>query len=123
MDQMKRAAVGAFSLALAIMLAAFGAHGLEGKVTPERLETWATGGQYHLLISVVLLFLGWLSYDRPKLTKPFWVMFAGMCVFSGSLYALVLSDIGVFGAITPIGGVLMIAASIWCGLVLFKDRS
>jgi uncharacterized membrane protein YgdD (TMEM256/DUF423 family) len=90
---------------------AFGAHGLEGTVPPARLETWETAARYHLVHAVALLFLA----GRPG-RWAFRLMTAGIAVFSGSLYALVLLDLPRLGAVTPVGGLMLIAG--WSTIVL-----
>lgn len=99
--------------ALAVMTGAFGAHGLEDKVTPERLETWRTAAHYHLVHAVAL----GLVAAHPETPKWAGILFtAGILVFAGSLYLLVLLDKGWLGAITPIGGLCLIAG--WIALAL-----
>ena len=100
----------------AVALAAFGAHGLKGKVAPEMLETWKTAAHFHLVQSVALLALAKGAAASAAPTTAFKLMAAGTAVFSGSLYLLVLTDVKKLGAITPIGGVLMIMG--WLALVL-----
>ena len=97
---------GLWLLATAIIFGAFGAHGLQALVTPERLETWDTAVRYHVWISFFLL-----ASARTSFQTSDWVyrlVVVGLLVFSGSLYLLVLFDIPILGAITPIGGILMI---------------
>lgn len=97
---------GLWLLATAIIFDAFGAHGLQASVTPERLETWDTAVRYHVWISLFLLAIARTSFQTSD-----WVyrlVVVGLLVFSGSLYLLVLFDTPLLGAITPIGGVLMI---------------
>ena len=97
---------GLWLLATAIIFGAFGAHGLQASVTPERLETWDTADRYHVWISLFLLAIARTSFQTSD-----WVyrlVVVGLLVFSGSLYLLVLFDTPLSGAITPIGGVLMI---------------
>ena len=97
---------GLWLLAMAIILGAFGAHGLQALVTPERLETWDTAVRYHAWMSLFLIAVAGTSFQISD-----WVyrlVVAGLVVFSGSLYLLVLFDIPILGAITPIGGILMI---------------
>lgn len=98
--------------ALAVGLGAFGAHGLEDLLTrTSRVETWKTAASYHLIHSVVLLVLALRPAWRPL---P-WILFAsGIAVFSGSLYLLCLTDTGWLGAITPIGGLLLVGG--WISL-------
>jgi uncharacterized membrane protein YgdD (TMEM256/DUF423 family) len=89
--------------ALAVAAGAFGAHGLAGHVPPERLDTWKTAAAYQLAHSIVLLVL---AERRHRL--PFVLFTVGIVLFSGSLYALVLLDQPLLGAITPLGGVAFI---------------
>src|SRR5210317_2021292 len=98
-------------LALAIALGAFGAHGLEFMVTDERLVTWETAVRYQAWLSLVLIGLGLSRLSQARWVFP--LLVSGMCIFSGSLYLFVLLDLPILGAITPIGGVLMMI-----GLVL-----
>lgn len=100
--------------ALAVAAGAFGAHALADHVTEARLETWRTAAHYHLLHAVMLAFVSTL--ERPKL--PTILFTAGIVIFSGSLYLLVLLDMGILGAITPIGGVCFISgwlSLLWAG--------
>ncbi len=97
---------GLWLLAMAIIFGAFGAHGLQALVTPERLETWDTAVRYHAWMSLFLIAVAGTSFQISDWVYRFVV--AGLVVFSGSLYLLVLFDIPILGAITPIGGILMI---------------
>lgn len=98
--------------ALAVALGAFGAHALRDHVTAERLVTWSTATHYHLVHAVVLLVLASLPAPR-RLT--FTLITAGIVLFSGSLYALVLLDLPILGAVTPLGGVAFISG--WLSLL------
>jgi uncharacterized membrane protein YgdD (TMEM256/DUF423 family) len=102
---------GLYLLAFAIALGAFGAHGLESVVTEERLMAWETAVRYQAWLGLVLVGLGLSSLRFARWVFP--LLVAGTFIFSGSLYLLVLIDLPVLGAITPIGGVLMMG-----GLVL-----
>ena len=94
---------------LAVTAGAFGAHALSGHVPPERIETFRLAARYQLIHAALLVAIG-LSGDRLA-SRPAKVaivsLFAGVFVFSGSLYILVLSGQGFWGAITPLGGVLL----------------
>jgi uncharacterized membrane protein YgdD (TMEM256/DUF423 family) len=110
-------AFAAVNVALAVAIGAFGAHGLRGRVPEAAIETLRTGQAYHLTMSVALLacahFVGaWRS-----------VLAAGILVFAGSLYALALSGVRVWGAVTPVGGALMIAAWLWLAVGQAKHKS
>ncbi len=97
--------MGAFGVAAG----AFGAHALKEQVSPERLTVWETGARYHLIHAVVLLFLALLPEQKSPFPKAtFWLFFAGILIFSGSLYGLVLLDLPKLGMVTPVGGLCLI---------------
>lgn len=91
--------------AFGVMFGAFGAHVLEGRVTPERLQTWETASRYHLIMAVALLVLVNLPQVPRRAVRA---IAAGTLIFAGSLYLLVLLDRPWLGAITPLGGLLLI---------------
>lgn len=103
--------LGALAAALAVMTGAFGAHGLEGRVSPERLATFETGVLYHLVHALALLFAGWAATQWPEwqIHGAAYLFLTGIVLFSGSLYVLVLTDTPWLGAVTPLGGVAFIA--------------
>jgi len=97
---------------VAVATGAFGAHGLRAWVTPERLAVWHTAVLYHLVHALGLLALGLLALQLGEFTGSLrwaaWCLLAGIILFSGSLYALVLTDTPWLGAIAPVGGVAFI---------------
>jgi uncharacterized membrane protein YgdD (TMEM256/DUF423 family) len=103
---------GALVLALGVAAGAFGAHGLRRIASPESLETWRTAAHYQMLHGLGLLLIAaiWSHVSPMSASWAAGLMLAGIVVFSGSLYALVLTGTRVLGAITPVGGLLMIAA-------------
>ena len=108
---MRRNAVAAAALLglLAVTAGAFGAHALSGHVAAERIETFRLAARYQLIHAALLVILG-LAGDRLRgrtFDIAIGAFFAGIVVFSGSLYTLVLSGEGLWGAVTPIGGVLL----------------
>jgi uncharacterized membrane protein YgdD (TMEM256/DUF423 family) len=113
-------ACGALILACGVAAGAFGAHGLRRMVTPDLLDVWRTAAHYQMIHGLGLLLLAALA-SRLAPTPAAWaagLMLAGLVLFSGSLYALVLSGHKLLGAITPIGGALMILswlALAWAG--------
>ncbi|MFL0474078.1 DUF423 domain-containing protein [Priestia sp. 179-F W1.4 NHS] len=105
--------IGAINAMLAVALGAFGAHGLEGKISEKYLEVWRTGVQYQMFHAIGLFVIAFLLSKFPQsslLTASGWIMFAGIVLFSGSLYVLSTCGIKVLGAITPLGGVAFIVA-------------
>jgi uncharacterized membrane protein YgdD (TMEM256/DUF423 family) len=102
-------ALGALLGGLGVAAGAFGAHGLESIVTPDRLATFKTGVLYHLLHAFALLAVGVLLLHGFDVRLAGWLFLTGIVIFAGSLYVLVLADLKIMGAITPIGGVAFIA--------------
>ena len=114
--------LGALNSALAVMLGAFGAHGLKARVDESLLATWATASEYHFFHALALLLVGLLAktFGASSMVTAGWELFAGMLVFSGSLYVLVLSGQKWLGAITPLGGTALIIGWLMLAWSLFK---
>ena len=115
--------LGAALLALAVMLGAFGAHGLQNIVSPERLVTWQKANFYHFAHAIGLILLGLIiesGYAKKTVTHSAWLMLLGIIIFSGSLYLLTLTGTTWLGAITPIGGLAFITAWLMLALTLKK---
>jgi uncharacterized membrane protein YgdD (TMEM256/DUF423 family) len=106
--------VAALSGFFAVACGAFGAHVLHSRFDAlGTLSVWQTGVLYHLVHAVVLLVISrWNPFPR----LAFWLMFGGSVIFSGSLYLLALTKILWIGAITPLGGLGMLAG--WLALAL-----
>jgi uncharacterized membrane protein YgdD (TMEM256/DUF423 family) len=111
-------ALGFFLAALAVALGAFGAHALKASLPPELLITWETGVRYQMYAAFGILFG---SMQRGSKT-PLWLLALGSLLFSGSLYALCLSGIRWLGAITPLGGLAMIAGFLLLGREALKHE-
>lgn len=111
---------------LSVLLGAFAAHGLKSLVSERMLEVFQTAVRYQMWHSLALLMLclstnalgasDWLR--RAKFT-----MVVGVVLFSGSLYLLVLTGIKALGMVTPIGGVLLIAAWLFAALAVVSNGS
>jgi uncharacterized membrane protein YgdD (TMEM256/DUF423 family) len=100
--------------ALAVLLGAFGAHGLEARVAdPELLAIWETAARYHLAHALALGLVA-AHPARPRAAGVAFIV--GITIFSGSLYLLVLTGARWLGAITPVGGLSLIAG--WVLLAL-----
>lgn len=104
---------------LAIVLGAFGAHGLKESISEEMLIIFETGVKYHFYHALAML--GLIAFAKqasiPKsMTGVCICWLFGILIFSGSLYILAISGIRWLGAITPIGGVLMIIGWFWLAI-------
>lgn len=105
-------AAGAALGCLGVILGAFGAHALKAQISGEALGWWQTGVQYQMWHGLAVVALG-LS-GRPKTRPAAWLFVAGCVIFSGTLYAMSLGAPRWLGAITPIGGLLLIVG--WANL-------
>jgi uncharacterized membrane protein YgdD (TMEM256/DUF423 family) len=103
-------ALSALNLALAVMLGAFGAHGLKALASPEQLIWWHTATEYFFYHGLALLALAILQQVRPTFPIKFSFISIqlGIVLFCGSLYIMGVGLPRGLGAITPIGGALMI---------------
>lgn len=106
--------LGALAGAAGVALGAFGAHALKARLAPDQLAVWQTAVQYHFWHALALVAIGILialALPGSTLLKwAGWLMVAGLLLFSGSLYVLVLSGARWLGAVTPIGGTAWIVA-------------
>lgn len=112
----------------AVILGAFGAHGLEGKISDYHLGTWKTANQYHFYHTLALLFLS--TFSRAKnasIRVSFFAFVFGILLFSGSLYLLSvrsligLDEFRMLGPVTPLGGLCFIIG--WIGLFVAAVRN
>ncbi|MCX4244445.1 DUF423 domain-containing protein [Paraliomyxa miuraensis] len=111
-------AAGAVLGLLGVMAGAFGAHALRGAVSERDLEIWQTGAHYQQLHAVVLVAVAVMarSGHRRALAVASLLLTAGVLVFSGTLYAMVLGGPRVLGAITPLGGLCLMGG--WAALLV-----
>ena len=97
---------------LAVMLGAFGAHGLKGRLDDYALGVFQTAVQYHFYHSFALLAVGILALSQPQtalLKSSGWLFRLGILVCSGSLYLLSITGVRWLGAVTPLGGLAFMA--------------
>ena len=108
---------------LGVVFGAFGAHALKSRLSADMLVVFETGVRYQMYhafaILIVAAAIGRIG-DANLLVLAGWFFVAGVVLFSGSLYALSLSGVGVLGAITPVGGLLFLIG--WGCLGLFALR-
>ena len=109
--------VGSISALIAVVLGAFGAHGLKGRLTTEMLNAFEVGVRYQIYHALALLAVAWAfsRWPRAEVTAAGWLFVAGTIIFSGSLYFLSLTGVRWIGAITPIGGVAFLLG--WLSLI------
>jgi uncharacterized membrane protein YgdD (TMEM256/DUF423 family) len=116
--------LGALNAFVSIALGAFGAHGLKDKLTAHYMDVYHTGVQYQMMHALGLILVGILSEKLVQAQGLMgwagWLMFAGIILFSGSLYILSITQIKVLGAITPIGGVLFLISWILVVIAVVK---
>jgi len=117
-------ALAAILLGAAVMLGAFGAHGLRERLDAHAMGVYERAVFYHFIHALGLLLVSVLSKTgalaRSAADWIGWMLFAGILLFSGSLYVLAISGVQTLGAITPFGGLLLIAA--WFSLAFFLLR-
>src|SRR5579875_531473 len=109
---MNWAATGAFLMALAVAMGAFGAHGLRNRLGAYSMSVYEKAVFYHFVHALGILLIALLA--RTSAISPAgqarvgWLLLIGIVVFSGSLYTLAISGARILGAITPIGGLAFI---------------
>ena len=106
--------ISAVVMAAGVALGAYGAHGLEADA--KGLANWKTAVLYHLIHGLALYIIA----SRPPSDTPkccpngaWWCLFTGILIFSGMLYAIVVTGVTWLGAIVPIGGLAMIVGWLW----------
>jgi uncharacterized membrane protein YgdD (TMEM256/DUF423 family) len=103
--------IGALYCALAVAAGAFGAHGLAGRLDARSLDLWETAARYLMYTGLGLVAVGVLDqlWHERLLTAATGSLALGGLVFSGTVFALALGGPRVLGAVTPLGGLLLIA--------------
>ena len=112
-------------MALAVAAGAFGAHGLRNKLDAYSMSVYEKAVFYHFVHALGILLIAVLARTGAITLsgqgRAAWLLFIGILIFSGSLYALAVSGIRMLGAITPIGGVAFIAG--WLVLAYEATRA
>ncbi len=101
---------------LAVLLGAFGAHGLKGLLGRNGTATWWDTAVFYHFIHAVMLFI--LAERKVFPAFAWWSFLAGIVIFSGSLYLLAVTNVHWLGAITPVGGLGFIAG--WLALLFYQ---
>jgi uncharacterized membrane protein YgdD (TMEM256/DUF423 family) len=117
-------ALAALFGASAVAAGAFGAHALKARLGPDLLAVFETAARYQMYHALALLAAAWAVSRWPgwPARAAGWCFVAGVLVFSGSLYALTLSGVRALGAVTPVGGALMIAGWLLLALAALRRR-
>lgn len=108
---------------LGVMIGAFGAHKLKSYLLEiGRLDVFETGVKYQFYHAFALLIVGLLitKADNKLLHYAGYSFIAGIIIFSGSLYTLCLTNVGKWGAVTPIGGLFMIVGWVLMAFAVAK---
>ncbi len=118
------ALAGAKLALLGVALGAFGAHALRERLSPEDLAIFETGVRYQMYHALALFAVAWAASRWPgtAVNAAGWMFIVGVLIFSGSLYALVLTDTRWLGAITPLGGVALILGWGFLAWGIFQGR-
>ncbi len=104
-------ALGPFLCALAVAAGAFGAHGLAARLDPRSLDLWETAARYLMYAGLGLTLVGLAGRQAPRPVFE-WAsvcLVVGCLIFSGTVAALALGAPRWLGAVTPLGGLLLIA--------------
>lgn len=115
--------LGSGGMFLAVAAGAFGAHILKKILSPDLMAIYETAVHYHVYHALGLLVIGSLTLWLPSATLLRWsggLMVLGLLLFSGSLYALSLSGVRWLGAVTPLGGIALLAAWFMLAVAVIK---
>jgi uncharacterized membrane protein YgdD (TMEM256/DUF423 family) len=120
--------VGAVFGGLGVILGAFGAHALKDSLTERSLQIYQTASHYQFIHALALILLGIWASSQPSEAATLsaaagWLFTMGILLFSGSLYALAITDIKILGAVTPLGGLSFIAGWVCFAIAAWKTRS
>jgi len=113
---------------LAVILGAFGAHGLKSLISTSDFENWKTAVSYHFYHTLALLFLSTMVRYRDRFIEfAYYAFTIGILLFSGSLYLLSTRAVtgleaGILGPITPIGGLMFILGWVFLLLAAIKNK-
>jgi uncharacterized membrane protein YgdD (TMEM256/DUF423 family) len=115
--------IGALSALLAVAAGAFGSHALKTRLSPEMLSVFEIGVRYQMYHAFALIACAWayIRWPGTLVSTSGWLFVGGTIIFSGSLYLLSLTGTRWLGAITPIGGVALMAG--WLCLAWSAMRS
>ena len=112
--------ISAVSGFTAVVIGAFGAHGLREKLSPEMLEVYKTGVLYQFIHTIILLILSLTNFTNSNIASGFFLL--GIILFSFSLYIYSTSGNQFFAMITPVGGVCFLIGWFWLIVEVFRRK-
>ena len=124
---MNWSAIAAIFLSLAVILGAFGAHGLRDRLDAYSIGVWEKAVFYHMVHALGMLLVSLLprtqTFPSNSASNVCWLLAGGILLFSGSLYLLAVTGVRTLGAITPLGGVAFIGAWLLLAWYFIAQRS
>jgi uncharacterized membrane protein YgdD (TMEM256/DUF423 family) len=117
--------LGAVSAFFGVSMGAFGAHALKAVLSPDMLEVYKTAVSYQMWHALGLIAIAFIPQASESALVHWagWLMFAGILLFSGSLYLLTIFNLKWLGMITPIGGVAFLSAWLLIAIFAVKTQS
>jgi uncharacterized membrane protein YgdD (TMEM256/DUF423 family) len=117
--------LGAVFGLLGVLAGAFGAHALRARLAPELLQVFETAVRYQLVHALVLMLTALAGRVAPaaEWRVAGWLFVAGVVLFSGSLFALALTGVRIFGAVTPLGGLCFLIGWLVTARAFWRMRS
>ena len=117
--------IGLVSGLLSVALGAFAAHGLKSQLSAEMLSAFETGVRYQMYHSLALFVVGYALgiYARRQFAIAGWLFVGGILLFSGSLYALAMTETTWLGAVTPLGGLAFLSGWLVLGYGFWKVQT
>jgi uncharacterized membrane protein YgdD (TMEM256/DUF423 family) len=115
--------IGAVSACIAVAAGAFGAHALKSRLAADMLAVFEVGARYQMYHALALLACAWAVTKWPGtlVSAAGWLFILGTLLFSGSLYVLSLTGLRWLGAITPLGGIALLAGWICLAAAAIKS--
>ena len=116
-------ALGALLGCLGVAAGAFGAHALAERLAPDRLELFELAARYQMIHALALIAAAWAVQRWPSGTANTagWLLFVGVLIFCGTIYALAFGAPRILGAVTPIGGLSLIIGWLLLAVAALKS--
>jgi uncharacterized membrane protein YgdD (TMEM256/DUF423 family) len=115
-------ALGALIGCLGVAAGAFGAHALQTRLAPDRLELFELAARYQMIHALALIAAAWAVSRWPSglATASGWLLVVGVLIFCGTIYALAFGAPRILGAVTPIGGLSLILGWLLMAVAAFR---